>query len=135
MARQVRAKNVGRAKIPVFLMPGQECMCNTAFFQVLHIPQYVQYCLFLSIRKYPGIHASPGYCSRTARIQVTLRRQTTSCDRTQLHAHRGWTGDDDSAARVPRWLPKRPVSLPSDLRPRSTVRRLPSLQDRNSGPT
>ena len=30
------------------------------FLQVLHIPQYVQYCLFLSIRKYPGIHASPG---------------------------------------------------------------------------
>ena len=37
------------------------CMCNTAFFQVLHIPQYVQYCLFLSIQKYPGIHASPGH--------------------------------------------------------------------------
>ena len=30
------------------------------FLQVLHIPWYVQYCLFLSIRKYPGIHASPG---------------------------------------------------------------------------
>ena len=26
--RAVEAKNVGRAQIPVFLTPGQECMCN-----------------------------------------------------------------------------------------------------------